>query len=175
MFRGGWGTGATSDLSAPSLETAVALQRMKRLWPEQMVRVAERAIGEGPDSPALLELSTLSGRHLEEAPKLFAEALADLGVDQPDLVSAARLSIEYWATEVLEGRLPWRSGVSFMWQMLIDHFWEDWENLPGGPMPKLGCIRCTAPLLTNREFCSSTYTLLLARRDRFGGEGSDMK
>ena len=114
MFRGGWGTGATSELSVPSLETAAALQVMKQLWPERMVRVAERSLGDSADSPALLELSTLSGRDLDEATRLFAQALVELSIKQPDLVSAARISVDYWAGEVLEGRLAWRSGVAFM-------------------------------------------------------------
>ncbi len=130
MFRGGWGTGATSELSVPSLETAAALQVMKQLWPERMVRVAELSLGDSTDSPALLELATLSGRDLDEATGLFAQALIQLGIKQPDLVSAARMSVDYWAREVLEGRLAWRSGVAFMWEMLTNHFWDDWENLP---------------------------------------------
>lgn len=98
-----------------NIDTILAKHVLDLLHVEELPGFALDAIQAGYDSPSLRQLAGTSEHDTEEAHKLFAKALSELGLPAPPAPKAGLTLARDIAKEVLSGAIPPYEGAKRIW------------------------------------------------------------
>lgn len=82
---------------------------------EELPAVAADALSKGKDCPSLRSLAVAARTAVDENRASFLGAMRELGCHIPDLQSARRGLVRYWACEIVEGTLTPHIGARRIW------------------------------------------------------------
>ena len=98
-----------------NLDTILARHVLSLLPVQELPGLALNAIQAGHDSPSLRQLSGASEHDTEEAHRLFAKALRELGLPVPSVPEAGLTLARDIAREVLSGDIAPYEGAKQIW------------------------------------------------------------
>ena len=97
-------------MNTHALEVAASWWALGLLFAEDLIGVAQQALGEGCDSPSLQALAALYTDQVDEARGLFEEALIELGVPQPSTRDAVMRLAREVAKDIMSNAISPETG-----------------------------------------------------------------
>ena len=101
------------------LNFAQALWVLDLLSADKLAEIGVKALEAGMDSSALRMLASLSPSEVDEAPQLFARALAELGLAAMSRPEAARICAAHISQQILNGETSSRDGAKKLWDVSL--------------------------------------------------------
>jgi hypothetical protein len=103
-----------------NLRMARTLYALGRLDKALLPGVALVAMNDGLDAPALRQLAGLAKFDLELAPRLFEQALKEVGMPTPERMAAAREYAVLLSRQMIAGEVSPEDGARKLWDVASD-------------------------------------------------------
>ena len=103
------------------IDLVVAKHTLRLLSPESLVAFAIEALGDGHESPSLVNLAGLVGIEMGEAELFFNRAITELGIRRPDLKEAILLLARQKSRDIVSGRVAPCQGARDIWRLSLEY------------------------------------------------------